>query len=556
MNQWFRRLSLGSRITALTAGAGVLVSMIAVSAALTAAGNRNDVTRLTERISPSVAAGERLLAMALAEQTGATQYTATGLDYYRTLYTRSVEQEAQVAAEIDGSFRDEPTLRNQLASVRRQLAAWRADVADPLVAAVAGDGPDPERGALPAAAQIRFAGILLAIGHLKDDATALRDDLGDRVQTSGTVLVVLLFAAAAVVLITGLLLAVLLGRVITRPVVVLASEVRRVADGDYEHEIGGSGGPPELARLARDVNGMRKQIAADLTEVRAARARLEEAKHLLEAQAEELTRSNRDLEQFAYVASHDLQEPLRKVASFCQLLQRRYAGQLDERADQYIYFAVDGAQRMQRLINDLLAFSRIGRVTTAFVDVDLNRVVDDVITQREPSSGRITRGELPVVRGEEPLLTALVSNLIGNALKFRKPDTPIEIRVDAGRTGDEWELSVRDNGIGIGAQFSEKVFVIFQRLHSKEAYPGTGIGLAICKKIVEYHGGRIWVDTDHQDGTLIRFTLPADRPAASDSAGPEPAADDRDAVEPVDRPAGALPNQPVPALSRAEEPSS
>jgi len=307
---------------------------------------------------------------------------------------------------------------------------------------------------------------------------------------------------------------------------------------------------------------MCNQIAADLMEVRAARARVEEANRLLETQAEELTRSNRDLEQFAYVASHDLQEPLRKVASFCQLLQRRYAGQLDERADQYIYFAVDGAQRMQRLINDLLAFSRIGRVTTGFVDVDLNSVVDEVIAQRSPAGGRITRGDLPTVRGEEPLLTALLTNLVGNAVKFRKPDSRIEIHVDAARVGDEWELSVRDNGIGIGPEFAEKVFVIFQRLHSKEAYPGTGIGLAICKKIVEYHGGRIWVDTDHEDGTLIRFTIPVLNPkdeAGSDSAGPEPAADDRvaedTADETADGTAGALPNQPVPALSRAEEPA-
>ena len=562
MNQWFRRLSLGSRITALTAGAGVLVSMIAVSAALTAAGNRNDVTRLTERISPSVAAGERLLAMALAEQTGATQYTASGLDYYRSLYTRSIAQEAQVTSETERLLHDEPALRDQLVAIRQQLASWRADVADPMVAAVAADGPDPARGALPEAVRTRFSGILEAISRFKNDATALRDDLRDRVRTSANVLVVLLFSAAAVVLITGLLLAVLLRRLVTRPVVDLAAEVRRVANGDYEHEISG-GGPPELARLARDVNAMRKQIAADLSEVRAARGRVEEANRLLEVQAEELTRSNRDLEQFAYVASHDLQEPLRKVASFCQLLQRRYAGQLDERADQYIYFAVDGAQRMQRLINDLLAFSRIGRVTTGFVDVDLNRVVDELIGQRAPAGGRITRGDLPTVRGEEPLLTALLTNLVGNAVKFRKPDSRIEIHVDAARASDEWEVSVRDNGIGIGPEFADKVFVIFQRLHSKEAYPGTGIGLAICKKIVEYHGGRIWVDTDHQDGTLIRFTIPVANPkdqAGSESAGPEPAADDRVAEEAADvtadGTAGALPNQPVPALIRAEEPAS
>jgi light-regulated signal transduction histidine kinase (bacteriophytochrome) len=231
----------------------------------------------------------------------------------------------------------------------------------------------------------------------------------------------------------------------------------------------------------------------------------------LKAQTEELTRSNRDLEQFAYVASHDLQEPLRKVASFCQLLQRRYSGQMDERADQYIAFAVDGAQRMQRLINDLLAFSRIGRITTGFTDVDMNQVLSEVRSQLEQRAGEdaeISWSELPTVEGEEPLLTTLFVNLIGNSLKFRRPDVPARIHITAELSGEEWLVNVRDNGIGIEAEFADKVFVIFQRLHARDAYEGTGIGLAIVKKIVEYHGGRIWLDLTVDEGTSINFTLP------------------------------------------------
>jgi light-regulated signal transduction histidine kinase (bacteriophytochrome) len=246
--------------------------------------------------------------------------------------------------------------------------------------------------------------------------------------------------------------------------------------------------------------------------VRAARAEIEWVNDQLKVQAEELTRSNRDLEQFAYVASHDLQEPLRKVASFCQLLQRRYAGRLDERADQYIGFAVDGAQRMQRLINDLLAFSRIGRLAVGFQDVDLNRVVVDAAAQfdglREETGAEISFEDLPTVRGEEPLLGALFGNLIGNALKFRHTDrTPI-VHIAAKQVGDDYEFSVEDNGIGIEPEFADKVFVIFQRLHAKDAYEGTGIGLAIVKKIVEYHGGRIWLDLEVTEGTSIWFSLP------------------------------------------------
>jgi light-regulated signal transduction histidine kinase (bacteriophytochrome) len=184
---------------------------------------------------------------------------------------------------------------------------------------------------------------------------------------------------------------------------------------------------------------------------------------------------------------------------------------MDERADQYIGFAVDGAQRMQRLINDLLAFSRIGRLTAGFTDVDLDKVMTEVKSQLEARAGddgEIVWADLPTVEGEEPLLTTLFVNLVGNSLKFRRPDVPPVIRVTAERLEEEWQINVRDNGIGIEAEFADKVFVIFQRLHARDAYEGTGIGLAIVKKIVEYHGGRIWLDLDVDEGTSIYFTLP------------------------------------------------
>ena len=215
------------------------------------------------------------------------------------------------------------------------------------------------------------------------------------------------------------------------------------------------------------------------------------------------------------MASHDLQEPLRKVTSFCQLLQRRYQGQLDERADQYIEFAVDGAKRMQALINDLLAFSRVGRTSEEFVDVDcedsLDRALRNLEAAIEDAGAEVVRHPLPTVKGDPSLLSALFQNLVGNAIKFRS-DAPPRIEVSAEQADGEWSFRVADNGIGIDQAYAERVFVIFQRLHAKELYPGTGIGLALCKKIVEFHGGRIWLDTAVASGTTVCWTLPVPIP--------------------------------------------
>ena len=289
-----------------------------------------------------------------------------------------------------------------------------------------------------------------------------------------------------------------------RPVDLLAAQARRVADGDFDYEVPQTG-PREIRGLAADVNTMRMRILRELSAV-------QEANEALAAHAAELQRSNAELEQFAYVASHDLQEPLRKVTSFCQLLQRRYAGQLDEKADQYIDFAVDGAKRMQVLINDLLAFSRVGRADQELGPVAcaaaLAAATANLSDQIGQAGAVVEAGALPVVRAQLTLLTIVFQNLLSNALKF-KGDRPPRIEITADRNGSFWVFSVSDNGIGIQPQYADRVFLIFQRLHDRSTYPGTGIGLAMCRKIIEYFGGRIWLDTGVADGARFRFTVPA-----------------------------------------------
>jgi signal transduction histidine kinase len=239
---------------------------------------------------------------------------------------------------------------------------------------------------------------------------------------------------------------------------------------------------------------------------------------LQEQARRELERSNRELEEFAYVASHDLQEPLRAVASYTQLLQRRYKGKLDAEADQYIGSAVEGAHRMQALIKDLLAYSRVGSKPEPYTPVDLNSVAGHVRSlfaqTLEETQGQIAIKELPTLLGSERQFTQLLQNLVGNALKFRSPKRDPRITVSAEKVGDAWRVSVQDNGIGVEAQHHERIFHIFQRLHHRKEYPGTGIGLAVCKRIVELRGGTIGVESTPGEGSTFHFTIPETPPHA------------------------------------------
>lgn len=271
------------------------------------------------------------------------------------------------------------------------------------------------------------------------------------------------------------------------------------------------------ARVARRT----AQLAEANRRLQAEIAERERAQQALKRTVDELKRSNEDLRQFAYAASHDLQEPLRAVGGFVRLLQQRYQGRLDDTADEYIAFAVGGVSRMQRLIDGMLSFSAVGSHAAPFRPVDANEVVDEAVANLDAAIGEhhaeVTRDDLPTVTADRTQLMQLFQNLIGNAIKFHGRQPP-RVHVACRRTERDWVFEIRDNGIGIPAKYAEQVFGLFRRLHDSESYPGTGVGLAVCKRIVERHGGRIWFDSEPGKGARFCFSIPV-APPASETTG-------------------------------------
>jgi signal transduction histidine kinase len=444
---------------------------------------------LVDQIDPASRQALALSTALVDEETGVRGYVLTGRQDFLQPYHDGQRQEAAAVRELRTlQTGDLASAGAALDAVSTAADRWRDEYAVPALAQ-AGAG-DIERG------KTLFDQVRAALNKQDAQLAAARGSGRAALATAADDVLVVGIVLAVALLALIVLLALLAHYGIMRPVSKLATEVRLVADGQFQRKVVGSG-PREIVNLASDVDQMRLHIVDELD--------------ALQQVHDELERSNRDLEQFAYVASHDLQEPLRKVASFCQLLERRYKGQLDERADQYIAFAVDGAKRMQVLINDLLAFSRVGRLTREQVVVDCGEIAAQAVanlgTAIEETGAEIEVGPLPSVRGEPALLSAVFQNLLGNAVKFHGEDPP-RVSLTAVRDNDFWTFTCADNGIGIEPEYADRVFVIFQRLHPKDAYPGTGIGLAMCRKIIEYHGGRIWLDTDADRGTVFRFTLP------------------------------------------------
>ncbi|WP_394617714.1 ATP-binding protein [Lentzea sp. JNUCC 0626] len=483
-----------SRLLVVTVAVLLAMTAVAISSTVLALDALSDTrAKSVDQIEPAARRAQALSRSMLDQETGVRGYILTGQEDFLKPYLDGQAAEAEAVKGVRDLLGD---VNGRVTRIEELSGQWRSGYAEPTVTAIQLSGPsvgvvgDIERG------KVLFDQIRSETAALQSDIAALSRQARADLETSANVVLWLVIGMGVllVAVIGGLTL--VLYRLLIEPLASLAAHSRQVASGDFEHVIDAHG-PREMVMLGEDVNAMRHRIVQELATLDAAKT--------------ELQRSNSELEQFAYVASHDLQEPLRKVASFCQLLQRRYGGQLDERADQYIEFAVDGAKRMQVLINDLLAFSRVGRMTRELTVIDLNvlvrQVVDSYSDRVEETGARLEIADLPSVRGEASLLSAVFQNLISNALKFTGAEAPL-ISVDVERDGELWKFTVRDNGIGIEAEYADRIFVIFQRLHPKDAYPGTGIGLAMCRKIVEYHGGTIWLKTDVDSGTTFEFTLP------------------------------------------------
>ncbi|MFC8694561.1 sensor histidine kinase [Streptomyces parvus] len=500
------RLPVQSWVHLILGGFVVVVCGCLVVGGLVLSRMSERTDELVDRIQPARSVSFQLQNALLDQETGVRGFALTGDRSFLEPYEAGKSAERERLARARELVGDNEQLLKDLDAVEAAAGRWRQDKAEPLIAAVRESGPSRSgTTAQLQSSKTEFDNLRRAYttqqGHLSEARDQARDELNAARSTRDWVVGILL----GVLVLTIVALSVLLHRVVGVPLNRLRAASEAVRSGTFDRRIEIQG-PSDVQAVAGAVENMRQRLSDELTEAQKREA-------LLADQTQELRRSNSELEQFAYVASHDLQEPLRKVASFCQLLEKRYGTELDDRGKQYIAFAVDGAKRMQVLINDLLTFSRVGRVHEGWKPVDLGRSLDralgNLAAAVEESGAVVERPEeLPEIAGDATALTMVWQNLVGNAVKFRHPDRSPRITVGCVREEENWHLTVSDNGIGIAPEFADKVFVIFQRLHGRDEYDGTGIGLALCRKIIEFHRGRIWLEPEPVEGTRIHFTLP------------------------------------------------
>jgi signal transduction histidine kinase len=434
-------------------------------------------------------------------ETGYRGFLLTGQDSFLDPYFNGKRDFENLLNVLMQRSQDSPSQLARWHDIAQRAEAWQQDVIEP--------GIQLRRDVNAGTAEINVVtdwvstnagrqqvdGMRQIFADAIDEERAVLDERQQEATDANARLRQTLVIGTIFAIVLGVGLALLLARDVVGGVGRLAGSAERIADGDLTERIG-MRRRDEVGDAAAAFDRMADQLQRSVIE--------------RDQREQDLARSNAELEQFAYVASHDLQEPLRAVVSYVQLLEKRYKDQLDERASKYIAYAVDGGQRMQTLINDLLSYSRVGRANEEFEPVETEQVLERAMTSVriaiDESGAVVTHDPLPVVTADARMLTQLFQNLISNAIKF-SGDRPPKVHVSSERQSGEWLFSVRDEGIGIAPDYAERIFVIFQRLHGRDEYPGTGIGLAICKKIVDRHGGRLWVESTLGAGATFYFTL-------------------------------------------------
>jgi signal transduction histidine kinase len=512
-----RRPSLRRRVRWLFAAAALLVVIVGLFGVYALQSVLEARKSLAFEVQPAQLDAEQTLVAMVDQETGLRGFVLSGDVSFLEPYEQGLVAQQDALNDLADRAGDRPGVQDGLRRVEDAERRWRQRYAQPTIDAATEGRPSALSASQLDEGKVRFEEIRRAVEDLRGTLAAAAVEERENLDQATVLLAVALGVFAIVVLVGGWAIWRTYDRSIEAPLQVLTDAADRISVGELRQPVPAVG-PLEIDQLAQTMELMR---AALVNEIDA----LEQTRAALEARGADLESSNQDLEQFAYVASHDLQEPLRKVTSFCQLLQQRYGGQLDDRADEYIAYAVDGAKRMQILINDLLQFSRVGRTTGPLGPVDASVAMASALRGLsfaiDDHQASVTVGDLPEVWGEPALLESVFANLLGNALKFHREGEAPTVHVDAAPTDDGgWIITVQDEGIGIPAEHVERVFEIFRRLHTRDVYEGTGIGLALCRKIVESFGGKIWVDPASDGGTRIQMRLLSSHQPALEAPSP------------------------------------
>lgn len=489
------------------------IAITVVLVFLTYLTTRLEATSEEERLSSRVVSYTSFLQLRTIDiETAQRGYVLTGSEEFLTPYGNAIERIETITPGLRDFVQDDPKQRKRIEAVIADVNSYVDDFAEPNIALAKRDREAAREVVASESGKRRVDALRAQFTEIIDVERARRDQ---RAEESASLATQAQFASGAAIIVVLLalgLFVVFIGRTLVRPLRELRDVVRRIAEGDL------------TARPTRTYRGEAAELAEDVGTMAgalfAAQADLERRAQEIQEHAQALERSNADLEQFAYAAAHDLQEPLRMVASYTSLIERRYKGQLDDDADEFIRYAVDGAKRMQRLINDLLTYSRVNSSTASSSNVDIDDAAQEALANLQARVNErgatvdVQVADDAVVFGQRGQVVMLLQNLLGNALRFAGDDTPtVQLQVQV--VDDRIVAWVDDDGPGIEPEYHERVFRIFQRLGARDEHAGTGIGLALCRRIVERHGGEIHVETAPIGGARFHFELPASSPTGS-----------------------------------------